>query len=108
MERVKQGLSQSLILLSAPVGFGKPTLLAELLAECGVPAVWLSLDAEENDPQHFLSTLLAAFQTRDPSLTPSVQAHLSSPHRLQALSLPAASTQLARHLTSRAARELLH
>src|SRR2546429_1252470 len=107
MERLKQGLSQSLILLCAPVGFGKTTLLAAFLAECGVPAVWLSLDAEENDPQHFLSTLLAAFQTRDPSLGASVQAHLSSPHGLQGLSLSAVFTLLINDLTSRTRGEFL-
>jgi len=107
IERLRQGLSQSLILLCAPVGFGKTTLLAEFLAECGVPAVWLSLDAEDNDPQHFLSTLLAAFQTRDPSLGASVQAHLSSPHGLQGLSLSAVFTQLAGDLTSRTSGEFL-
>src|SRR5438552_8678800 len=105
MERLKQGLSQSLILLCAPAGFGKTTLLAEFLAECGVPAVWLSLDAEDNDPRRFLSTLLAAFQTRDPSLGASVQAHLSSPHGLQGLSLSAVFTQLAGDLTSRTSGE---
>src|SRR5438045_9568377 len=67
IERLRQGLSQRLILLCAPVGFGKTTLLAALLAECGAPAVWFSLDAEDNDPPHCLSTLLAAFTTPDPS-----------------------------------------
>src|SRR5437660_6678629 len=107
IERLRQGLSQSLILLCAPAGFGKTTLLAEFLAGCGVPAVWLSLDAEDNDPQHFLSTLLAAFQTRDPSLGASVQAHLSSPHGLQGLSLSAVFTQLINDLTSRTSGEFL-
>ncbi len=37
IERLQQGLSQSLILLSAPPGFGKTTLLAEFVADCGVP-----------------------------------------------------------------------
>src|SRR5205085_924823 len=107
IERLKQGRSQSLILLCAPAGFGKTTLLAEFLAECGVPAVWLSLDAEDNDPRRFLSTLLAAFQTRDPSLGASVQAHLSSPHGLQGLSLSAVFTQLVNDLTSRNSGEFL-
>src|SRR6266480_539115 len=107
MERLRQGLSQSLILLCAPAGFGKTTLVAAFLAECGMPAVWLSLDAEDNDPQHFLSTLLAAFQTRDPSLGASVQAHLSSPHGLQGLSLSAVFTLLINDLASRNSGEFL-
>src|SRR5947208_14515442 len=101
IERLKQGLSQSLILLCAPVGFGKTTLLAEFLAECGVPAVWLSLDAEDNNPQHSLSTLLASVQTRDPSLGAIVQAHLSSPHGLLGPAPSAVRTPFAAALTRR-------
>lgn len=99
IERLQQGLSQGLILLSAPPGFGKTTLLAEFLAECGFPAVWLSLDPEDNDPQRFLTTLLAAFQTLDPSIGAGIQARLSSPHGLQGLSLSAVFTLLINDLT---------
>jgi LuxR family maltose regulon positive regulatory protein len=107
IERLRQGLSQTLILLSAPAGFGKTTLVAEFLAACGLPAIWLSLDAEDNDPQSFLSTLLAAFQTHDPSLGTSFQARLSSPHGLRGLSLSAVFTQLVGDLTSRNRGEFL-
>jgi LuxR family transcriptional regulator, maltose regulon positive regulatory protein len=107
IERLRQGLSQTLILLCAPAGFGKTTLVAELLADCGVPAIWLSLDAEDNDPQRFLSALLAAFQTRDPAIGASVQALLSSPHGLQGLSLSAVFTQLAGDLASRSSGDFL-
>ncbi len=107
IERLQQGLSQSLILLSAPPGFGKTTLLAEFLASSGLPAAWLSLDPEDNDPQRFLSTLLAAFQTRDPSIGAGIQAHLSSPHGLQGLSLSAVFTLLINDLTSRNSGEFL-
>src|SRR5215469_6493307 len=92
---------------TAPAGFGKTTLLAEFLAACGVPAVWLSLDAEDNDPQRFLSALLAALQTRDPSLGASVQALLSAPHGLQGLSLSAVFTLLINDLASRESGEFL-
>jgi ATP/maltotriose-dependent transcriptional regulator MalT len=94
IERLKQGLSQVLILLCAPAGFGKTTLLAQFLAECGLPAAWLSLDPEDNDPVRFLSSLIAALQTRDPSIGASVQALLSAPQGLQGLSLSAVFTLL--------------
>src|SRR5437763_1855460 len=38
IERLRQGLERSLILLCAPAGFGKTTLLAEFLAERRMPA----------------------------------------------------------------------
>jgi LuxR family maltose regulon positive regulatory protein len=107
LELLKPGLSQALILLSAPAGFGKTTLLAEFLAESGVPAAWLSLDPEDNDPRCFLSSLLAALQTLDPSLGTSVRALLSTPHGLQGLSLSAMFALLINDLASRESGEFL-
>jgi LuxR family maltose regulon positive regulatory protein len=53
-----------LVLVSAPAGFGKTTLLASwchALAEQGAGAVaWLTLEASENDPARFLAYLAAA------------------------------------------------
>jgi LuxR family maltose regulon positive regulatory protein len=53
---------RSLILLTAPPGFGKTTLLAEWLARHrqDLPAAWLSLDEDDNDPARFLSYSVAA------------------------------------------------
>jgi LuxR family maltose regulon positive regulatory protein len=100
IERLKSGLSQTLILLSAPAGFGKTTLLAEFLALHQLSAAWLSLDPEDNDPLCFLSSLLAALQTREPSLG-GAQSFLSSPLDLQGFSLSAVLTLLINDLTSR-------
>jgi LuxR family maltose regulon positive regulatory protein len=65
VERLQQGLSSQLTLVSAPAGFGKTTLLAQWLKESGMPAAWLSLETEDNDPTRFLSYLIAALQTLD-------------------------------------------
>lgn len=63
-----------LVLVSAPAGFGKTTLLAQWLDE-GVSAdaaaprrrvAWLSLDAEDGDPRRFLTHLIAAVRTGEP------------------------------------------
>jgi LuxR family maltose regulon positive regulatory protein len=62
-ERLNAGLRRKLILLSAPAGFGKTTLLSEWLADCHRPAAWLSLDEGDNDPARFLTYLVAALQT---------------------------------------------
>jgi LuxR family maltose regulon positive regulatory protein len=58
-------MERALTLVSAPAGFGKTTLLAQWIAESGLPAAWLSLEAEDNDPTRFLSYLIAALQTLD-------------------------------------------
>ena len=86
LERLGQGLEQTLILLCAPAGFGKTTLLAEFLAECRLPVAWLSLDVQDNDPLRFLWAVLAALGTCDPALGASVRPFFSSP---RGLSLPA-------------------
>src|SRR6266508_2254680 len=53
-----------LLLLSAPAGFGKTTLLAAwsraLLAQRGTAVAWLALDESDNDPARFLAYLVTA------------------------------------------------
>ena len=65
-ERLTQGVVGPLTLVSAPAGFGKTTLLAQWLAESGMPVAWLSLEAGDNELVRFLSYLIAALQTLDP------------------------------------------
>jgi LuxR family transcriptional regulator, maltose regulon positive regulatory protein len=63
LERLKQGMERKLILLSAPAGFGKTTLLCEWLQSeaCrDIPVAWISLDEGDNDPVRFGSYLSAA------------------------------------------------
>ena len=53
-------------MLSAPAGFGKPTLLTEWLGTvpADAPAVaWLSLDHRDNDPTLFWRYVVTAVQT---------------------------------------------
>ena len=53
LERLRRGAESRLMLVSAPAGFGKTTLLAEWLAEAGDDdgsVAWLSLDAADNEP----------------------------------------------------------
>jgi LuxR family transcriptional regulator, maltose regulon positive regulatory protein len=50
----------SLVVVSAPAGYGKSTLLAQWADAVTVPASWLQLDAADNDPVVFLTYLGAA------------------------------------------------
>lgn len=61
-ERLHEGLSRKLTLISAPAGFGKTTLVSEWVAGRREPIAWLSLDEGDNDPVRFLSYLVAALQ----------------------------------------------
>lgn len=60
--------SYPVTMVSAPAGYGKTTLLASLpriLPE--LPVVWVALDADDNDPIRFLSTLSAALKMLRPA-----------------------------------------
>jgi LuxR family maltose regulon positive regulatory protein len=74
--RLKEALSHPLVLVSAPAGFGKTSLAAQFLAglapatagngahvaaDLGLLPVWISLDAEDDDPIRFWSIAAAAF-----------------------------------------------
>jgi LuxR family maltose regulon positive regulatory protein len=79
LARLAAGVAGPLTLICAPAGFGKTTLLAAWRGQTAQPAVaWLSLDAEDSDPFHFLRYLVAALRTTDPragaTLLPLLQA----------------------------------
>ncbi len=62
-ERLDEGLTRKLTLVSAPTGFGKSTLVTGWLSERDQPAAWLSLDQGDNDPVRFWIYLIAAMQS---------------------------------------------
>ena len=68
-ERLDRGTASKLVLVSAPAGFGKTTLLAEWLAAGPAApaderlAAWLSLDRADNDPVSFWTYVIAALRT---------------------------------------------
>ncbi len=58
--RITRGLACGVVLVSAPAGFGKSTLLSEWASRRPMPVAWLSLDGGDNDLQRFLAYLCAA------------------------------------------------
>jgi LuxR family maltose regulon positive regulatory protein len=62
-QRLDEGLRRKLILIAAPAGFGKTTLLSSWIGATGLPAAWLSLDEADNDPVRFLAYFIAALQS---------------------------------------------
>ncbi|MCB8928597.1 MAG: hypothetical protein H6652_23595 [Ardenticatenaceae bacterium] len=63
IEKLNNGLSGKLTLVSAPAGFGKTTVVVAWMMACDMPAVWLSLDEEDSDPVRFWRYLIAGLQT---------------------------------------------
>ena len=62
-EKLNQGLTRKLLLISAPAGFGKSTLLSDWIHHQKIPTAWFSLDKADNDPVEFLSYVIAGIQT---------------------------------------------
>jgi len=91
-ERLDRGGASKLMLVSAPAGFGKTTLLAEWLAEWldvgpAAPtsqwsAAWLSLDKGDNDPASFWTYVIAALRTVAPGVGANALTLLQEPQPL--------------------------
>ena len=84
-ERLDRGTASKLMLVSAPAGFGKTTLLTEWLAAGPAApaderlAAWLSLDRGDNDPASFWTYVIAALRTVASGVGESALALLQAP-----------------------------
>jgi LuxR family maltose regulon positive regulatory protein len=87
VRRLAEGLANPLVLISAPAGFGKTTLLSEwvesLPPQTSSPqpatVAWLSLEPEDNDTLRFLTYLVSALDVLQPGFLNPVAALLHSP-----------------------------
>ncbi|MBN1221474.1 MAG: helix-turn-helix transcriptional regulator [Anaerolineae bacterium] len=81
LERLNQSLQRkpSIVLISAPAGFGKTTLVGDWLRQIDLPVAWLSLDDDDNDPIRFLIYFIAALETLQPDFGADIRALLQSP-----------------------------
>lgn len=71
MARLDRGLAARLMLVSAPAGFGKTTVLSEWLTPPvgdGLSPAWLSLEHHDNDPATFWAYVIAALRTANPGI----------------------------------------
>jgi LuxR family maltose regulon positive regulatory protein len=58
-----------LALVTAPAGYGKTTLLGQWARASRLRVAWLSLDADDNDPECFLRYLVTAWNEVHPGIT---------------------------------------
>jgi len=84
-----------LVLVTAPAGFGKTTLLALWAQIQQTQPAWLQLDSRDNHLRRFGTCLIAALQTRRPQLGVSLINALAS---AQEASLPKLLVQLVHEL----------
>lgn len=76
---LNRGIQARLVLISAPAGYGKSTLVCEWLQQSRLPVGWLSLDANDNDFKRLVAYLVAALQAALPGFGHLVLSLLESP-----------------------------
>lgn len=60
---IEDGTTSRIVLISAPAGFGKTSLLADWIQEYRRQPAWLTLDIHDNDPTRFIGYLTRAFSS---------------------------------------------
>jgi len=65
LSRLDEGLAKKLVLVAAPAGFGKTTLLSQWLAGRPFKSAWVTLDESDNDPVRFWTYVVSAMRTFD-------------------------------------------
>ena len=61
IDLLNEGIDRKHILVSAPAGYGKSTLVSTWIKEKGIPSAWLSLDVGIMIPHVFYNTCLQPF-----------------------------------------------
>ncbi len=79
IERLNAASGMRLILISAPAGFGKTTLLSEWIPHSERGVAWLSLDESDNDPVRFWTYFISALEMLKADLGASALSVLQAP-----------------------------
>lgn len=79
LDRLNGGLQDKLLLVSAPAGCGKTTLVSEWLTTIDYRVAWLSLDEKDSDPIRYWMHFIAAIQKILPDIGQDLLNVLQSP-----------------------------
>ncbi|MBC7916012.1 MAG: hypothetical protein H7Y07_18030 [Pyrinomonadaceae bacterium] len=80
-EKLNEGPNRKLILISAPAGFGKTTLISDWINQYKIQTAWVSLDKGDIDPVEFLSYIIAGIQGISSEFGQSALRLLKSPDK---------------------------
>ena len=79
VNRLNNNIPQGLVLVSAPAGYGKSTLVSCWLEASEKPGTWLSLDEDDNELRQFLLVFVTAIQKIFPDAARETLALLNAP-----------------------------
>jgi LuxR family maltose regulon positive regulatory protein len=79
LQQLAEGMAGELVLVCAPAGFGKTTLLGDWARHSRSPVAWLSLDPSDNDPARFWRHVAAALARVRPGIADQVAPLLGPP-----------------------------
>ena len=68
VQALSEGVARGRVLVCAPAGFGKTSMLADWARSGGRPVAWLGLDAGDNDPARFWRYVVAALDQAQPGI----------------------------------------
>jgi LuxR family maltose regulon positive regulatory protein len=84
LDLLDEAIDTPLVLVVAPAGAGKTSLVADWIERSALPAAWLALDEADRDGVQLWSGLIAALETLAPGCGESAQALLRRPGALPA------------------------
>lgn len=61
---LNEAIDKRLILVSAPAGYGKTSLLVDFAIRCTMPVCWYSIDKLDQNPQRFITYFATAIQQK--------------------------------------------